>query len=279
MTFVQRHAYGFGCGLAAVFWPLFRRRRRISVENLLRCGVAADEAEARRIAKRAFCHFLGHMCEALCVPGVITKENWREHLDCDSEADPTAVKALLDDTDRPVLLVSAHHGCWEAATNIISFTRPMIAIARVMDSKLLQGWIKKHHFRGPVTIVNKNDGFKKGVLEQWQRENAAMTILMDQHTYGAPLLSFFGRPARTVTSAARLAIRYGCPVVVGSFVRIAPYRYRLVGDAPLVFARDADRDAAAQAMNDRLEKAVRSYPEQYLWMHRRWRDEKPEERQ
>ena len=152
-------------------------------------------------------------------------------------------------------------------------TRPMIAIARVMDSKFLQNWIKKHHFRGPVTIVNKNDGFKKSVLEQWQGEKAAMTILMDQHTYGAPLLRFFGRPARTVTSAARLAIRYGCPVVVGSFVRIAPYRYRLVGGAPLAFAKDADRDAAAQALNDRLEDAIRRYPEQYLWMHRRWRDD------
>lgn len=276
MTFVQRHAYGFGCGLAAVFWPLFLRRRRISVDNLLRCGVTADEAEARRIAKRAFCHFLGHMCEALCVPGVVTAENWREHLDC-SEADPTAVKALLEDTDRRVLLVSGHHGCWEAATNILSFARPMIAIARVMDSKLLQRWIKKHHFRGPVTIVNKNDGFTKGVLAQWEAENAAMTILMDQYTYGGAPISFFGRPARTVTSAARLAIRTGCPVVVGSFVRVAPYRYRLVGDAPLVFAKDAERDAVAQALNDRLEKAIRAYPEQYLWMHRRWRDEEPEE--
>ena len=272
MTFVQRHAYGFGCGLAAVFWPLFRRRRRISVDNLLRGGVASDEAEARRIAKRAFCHFLGHMCEALCVPGVVTKENWRDHLDC-SEADPTAVKALLDDVDRPVLLVSGHHGCWEAATNIISFARPMIAVARVMDNKLLQNWIKKHHFRGPVTIVNKNDGFTKGILEQWQRENAAMTILMDQYSYGGAKTQFFGRPTRTVTSAARLAIRYGCPVVVGSFVRVAPYRYRLVGDAPLVFGKDADRDAAAQALNDRLEAAIRRYPEQYLWMHKKWRDD------
>ena len=269
----QKHAYGFGCGLAAVFWPLFRKRRRISVDNLMRCGVASDEAEARRIAKQSFCHFLGHMFEALCVPGVITKENWREHLDCESEADPSAVKALLDDTDRPVLLVSGHHGCWEAATNILSFTRPMIAVARVMDSRFLQNWMKKHHFRGPVTIVNKNDGFTKGVLEQWQDEKAAMTILSDQFTYKGAMLKFFGRPARTVTSAARLAVRYGCPVVVGSFVRIAPYRYRLVGGAPLVFGRDADRDAVAQVLNDRLEDAIRRYPEQYLWMHRRWRDD------
>lgn len=273
MTFAQRHAYGFGCGLATVFWPLFVKRRRISVDNLLRCGVASGEAEARRIAKRAFCHFLGHVFEAMFVPGVVTAENWREHLDCGSEADADAVRALLGDTDRPVLLVSGHHGCWEAATNIISFARPMIAVARVMDNRLLQGWMKKHHFRGPVTIVNKNDGFTKGVLEQWQREKAAMTILMDQYAYGGARTTFFGRPTRTVTSAARLAIRYGCPVVVGSFVRVAPYRYRLVGEGPLVFGRDADRDAAVQALNDRLEAAIRRYPEQYLWMHRKWRED------
>ena len=81
MTFVQRHAYGFGCRLAAMFWPFFRRRRRISVENLMRCGVAVDEESARRIAKQAFCHFMGHMCEALCVPGVVNAGNWREHLE------------------------------------------------------------------------------------------------------------------------------------------------------------------------------------------------------
>ena len=46
-----------------------------------------------------------------------------------------------------------------------------------------------------------------------------------------------------------------------------------VGGAPLVFGKDADRDAVAQALNDRLEAAIRSYPEQYLWMHRRWRDD------
>ena len=273
MTFVQRHAYGFGCRLASLVWPFFRRRRRISVENLLRGGVADDDAEARCIAKRAFCHFFGHMCEALCVPGVVTKENWREHLDCETEADPIAVRALLDETDRPVLLVSGHHGCWEAATNILSFSRPMIAVARVMDSKFLQNWMKKHHFRGPVTIVNKNDGFTKGVLEQWQDEKAAMTILSDQFTYKGAMLKFFGRPAKTFTSATRLAMRTGRPIVVGSFVRIAPFKYRLVGGSILRFSKSDDKLAATQLLNDRLEDAIRQYPEQYLWAHRRWRND------
>ena len=272
LSFCQRHAYGFGCGFAALFWPFFTRRRRISVENILRCRIADDPKEAKRIAKKAFCHFAGHICEALCAPGIITKENYRDHLDF-ADATPDVVTMLLDRTDTPILLVSGHHGCWEAATHILSMARPMIAIARVMDSKLLQNWMKKHHFRGPVTVISKNDGFRKGIIEKWRSERSAMTILMDQYAHGGPLLSFLGRPARTVTSAARLAIRYGYPVVVGSFVRIAPFRYRLVGGDPIVFGKDEDRDRATQILNDRLSEAIRKYPEQYLWMHRRWRDD------
>ena len=272
MTFIQSHAYDFGCGLASLAWPFFRKRRRISVENILKCRVTADVREARRIAKKAFCHFLGHVFEALFVPSVVNRDNWREHFDF-AEADPQVEKVLLESPETPILLVSGHHGCWEAATNIISLKRPMIAIARVMDNKFLANWMKKHHFRGSVTVINKNDGFRERIMRQWFEERSAMTILMDQHAYGGAKLTFFGRPARTVTSAARLAIRYGYPVVVGSFVRIAPYRYRAVGGAPLVFGKDAGRDEVAQKLNDRLEEAIRRYPEQYLWMHRRWRDD------
>ena len=272
MTFIQRKAYDFGCGFAALFWPFFAKRRRISVENILRCGITSDPKEARRIARKAFCHFLGHMCEAVVVPKVINRDNWQEHFDF-SEADPELRRTLLERPDTPILIVSGHHGCWEAATNIISLTRPMIAVARVMDSKILQGWMKKHHFRGPVTIVNKNDGFTRKIIGQWQSEKSAMTILMDQYSYGGELVSFLGRPARTVTSAARLAIRYGYPVAVGSFVRVGPFKYRAVGGAPLVFGRGDDRKRVVQVLNDRLAEAVRRYPEQYLWMHRRWRDD------
>lgn len=273
MTFVQRHAYGFGAGFAALLWPFFPRRRRLSMANIIKCGIASDESEARRIAKKAWCHLAGHVCEALCVPGVVNAGNWREHLDF-SEADPAAVKLLLDTPDEPILLVSSHHGVWEAATNILSFARPMMAIARVMNNKLVAGWMAKHHFRGPVTIIDKNHGFTTGILRKWEEDRSAMTILMDQHTSKGARLTFLGRPARTFTSAARLAIRSGRRIVVGSFVRTAPYHYKLVGGAPVAFPRDADVEAAAQVLNDRLGDAIRRYPEQYLWAHRRWRDDK-----
>ena len=272
MTFAQRHAYGFGCGIAALVWPFFRKRRRVAIENVLKCRITDDVREAERIAKTSFCHFAGHIVEALFVPGVITRENWRDHLDT-SGADPEAVKVLLEAVDQPILLVSAHHGAWEPATNLLSITRPMIAVARTMNNKFVAKWMKNHHFRGPVTIIDKNNGFRSEYLNQWKTTNAAMTLLVDQYAWNGPMLEFLGRPARTVTSAARLAIRTGVPVVVGSFVRLSAYRYRLVGGKPLTFSKTDDRNAVAQILNDRLGEAIRQYPEQYLWAHRRWRDD------
>ena len=272
MNFLQRHAYDIGCGFAALLWPFFGKRRKIAVENVLRAKVTDDASEAERIAKKSWCHLAGHIGEALFVPGVVNAGNWREHLDF-SECDPAAAKLLLETPKKPILLVSAHHGVWEAATNIISFARPMIAIARVMNNKFAAKWMKKHHFRGPVTVIDKNHGFTPAVIQKWMNEKSAMTILMDQHAGKGAALRFFDRPARTYTTAAKLAIKYGCPIVVGSFVRVRPYYYRLVGGTPLQFGKTDDREHSTQLLNDRLEECIRKYPEQYLWAHRRWRDD------
>ena len=187
--------------------------------------------------------------------------------------DPELEKVLFKRKDTPILIVSGHHGCWEAATNILSFARPMIAIARVQNNKLAEKFIRKFHFRGPVTVIDKERGFTQAILRQWKETAAALTILMDQYTWNGPLLRFFGRPARTYTSVTRLAMRTGLPIVVGSFVRVGPFQSRAVGGKPIVFEKGTDRDVAAQILNDRIEEAVRKYPEQYLWMHRRWRDD------
>ena len=271
MNWLYSHAYDIGANFAYAIWPFFGRRRRLAIDNVLKCQITDDPNEAKRIAKASWGHLAGHIMEALFVPKVITAENWREHLDVTTDADPEAVKLLLDTPDTPILLASGHHGVWEAATNMISFVRPMIAIARVMNNKLVQNWLKNHHFRGRITVIDKNHGFSPEIMHQWADERAAMTILMDQHTSGGKMLSFLGRPAKTFTSVTRLAMRTGYPIVVGTFVRVAPFQYRLVGDKPLKFDKDTNLEEATQLLNDRIGAAIRKYPEQYLWAHRRWR--------
>ena len=269
----KRRAYGFGVFVASLIYPFFGSRRRLAIDNIVEAGITSDPKEAARIAKASWCHLAGHICEALKVPDVINASNWREHLQFDG-ADPETVSLLLEKSDRPILLVSAHHGVWEAATNVLSFARPMIAVARTMNNSWVARWMKKHHFRGPVTVIDKSHGFTGAVMRQWKTENAAMTILMDQHAgkkHGAKLM-FFGRPAWTFTTGARMGVRTGCGIVVGSFVRVAPFMYRLVGGAPVYLKSGDDIAKATQLLNDRLEDAIRRYPEQYLWVHRRWRE-------
>lgn len=272
MNFFQRHAYDIGSGFARLLLPFFAKRIRLATANIMRCGVETDEHKAREIAKKSLRHLVGHICEALCVPGVVNRDNWREHID-PSGAPQEVARLLLEPPTEPIILASSHHGAWEPATNILSVVRPMIAIARVQNNKFVAKWMRNHHFRGPVTIIDKNHGMSAQILKQWKDENAAMTILMDQHAHGGLKLEFLGRPARTYTSVARLAMRTGYPIVIGSFVRIAPYRYRLVGGAPLRFSKDDDLAKSTQVLNDRLGEAIRQYPEQYLWVHKRWRDD------
>ncbi|MBR1871528.1 MAG: hypothetical protein IJ802_06870, partial [Kiritimatiellae bacterium] len=138
-----KKAYGLGCAMASTIYPFFPKRRRLAIDNILKAQITSDRAAAARIAKDSWCHLLGHIFEALKVPKVITKENWREHLATD-EGHPDAVKLLLDTPGEPILLVSAHHGVWEIATNILSFTRPMIAIARTLNNPFVAKWMKKH---------------------------------------------------------------------------------------------------------------------------------------
>ena len=268
----RRFAYSFGAGAGRLLYPLFRKRRRIAIDNILKAGVAKTPEEADRIARAAFGHLPGHICEAIKVPSVVNAGNWREHLDVSGGA-PEAVELLLERTGRPVLLVSAHHGVWEAATNVLSFTRPMIAIARTMNNPVAARWMERRHFRGPVTVIDKNRGFTPDVMRKWRAENAAMTILMDQHAspkHGVKV-DFMGRPAWTFTTAVRLAAKTGCPIVVGSFVRVAPFKYRLVGGPPVTFPPDVDMKEGARILNARLADVIRTCPEQYLWSHRRWR--------
>lgn len=270
-----RRAYDLGAGAASLVYPLFRERRRIAVDNILRARITDDPAEADRIARRAFGHLAGHLMEALKVGQVVTAENWREHIVFDGPAE--TFELLLERPDMPVMILSGHHGVWEAAVTIISFTRPMIAVARKMNNPLVERFLKKHHFRGAITIIPKKQGFAPSVLRQWKETGAAMTLVMDQHAgrKQGVIVDFMGRPASTHTSPARLHLKTGAPILAGAFIRDSAFHYRMVTDDPIRFTPtgDKDRDIAdlLAEINRRLEAVIRRYPEQYLWAHKRWR--------
>lgn len=268
-------AYAVGASVTACFYPLFRKRRRIAIDNILQAHITDDPAEADRIARKAFGHFAGHLCEGLKTGHVIGPGNWREHITF--EGPEAAWKLLMESPGVPIMILTGHLGAWESAVSIISYTRPMIGVARRMNNPFVQRFLKTHHFRGEITIISKTMGFVPSVLHQWKETGAAMTLLVDQRA-GAKhgvLVDFMGRPASTHTSPARLHLKTGAPILAGAFIRDGLFQYRMVTAEPFCFPPTGDKkkDIAdlMTEINRRIEAVIRRYPEQYLWSHNRWR--------
>lgn len=268
-------AYDIGAALASSVYPLFRERRKIAVDNILKAHITDDADEADRIARKAFGHLAGHLCEALKVGQVVTPENWRDHLVFDGP--PETWKLLMESPQEPVMILSGHHGVWEAAATIISFTRPMIAVARKMNNPFVDRFLTRKHFRGAITVVPKKMGFSHRVIREWKEKGAAMTLVMDQHAgpRQGVIVNFMGRPASTHTSPARLHLATGIPILAGAFVRERAFQYRMISGLPIRFSptgnRSHDEIELLTEINKRLEAVIRRYPEQYLWAHKRWR--------
>lgn len=268
-------AYAIGASITSLAYPLFRTRRRVAIDNILQAHITDDPAKADSIARKSFGHLAGHLCEALKTGSVIGPDTWREHITFDGPE--TAWKLLMESPGVPIMILTGHLGSWESAVSIISYTRPMIAVARKMNNPFVERFLKKHHFRGEITIVSKKMGFAPSVLREWKEKGAAMTLLMDQHAgskHGVRV-DFMGRSASTHTSPARLHLKTGAPILAGAFVRDGLFQYRMVTAEPIRFAptgnKEKDIADLTTEINRRIEAVIRRYPEQYLWAHKRWR--------
>ena len=270
-----RWAYPIGWGVGAGLFTLLRRskRARTAVDNVLIAGITKSRAQAYRIARFSVGHFVGHVCEALRVSDRVTKDNWRDHVTL--EMDPEAERLLFQPTG-PIILATGHLGAWEAGITAITSARPFFAVARLMDNPYLQRFLNRHNFRGGATIIPKQHGFRGDAMRRWRTQNAALAILFDQHCSNGVYVPFFGHRIPVYTSPARLHLSTGAPILVGGFLRTGPLRYKMVAvGKPIVARPDLPHDEAPTPPPPepiaRLGQVIRMAPEQYLWLHRRFR--------
>lgn len=270
-----KRAYGLGFSIGAGLFSIFRRgkRARTAIDNVVIAGLAKTRAEAYCIARDSVGHFVGHVCEALRAPHVVTHENWRDYVELDMT--PEAKSAIFE-MKKPILLATGHLGAWEAGITAITSARPMFAVARLMDNPYIQKFLDRHNFRSGATIIPKRHGFSGDTLRRWQKENAAMTILFDQYSSHGAVVPFFGHDVPVFTSPARLSIKTGIPVLVGGFLRTGLMKYKMVIVGDLIYPdaskpyEESVKELTAEYIS-RLEQVIRQAPDQYLWLHRRFR--------
>jgi KDO2-lipid IV(A) lauroyltransferase len=155
------------------------------------------------------------------------------------------------------------------------FGFPPNSVARALDNPYLDRFLRSFRERTGQKLIPKTGGFDQ--MEEVLKSGGVLSFLADQDAGQRGLyVDFFGRPASTHKAIALLALEYEAPVVVGYARRIGPgFRYE-VGCTELiepdVWTGTADDvRLLTQRFTTALEQVIRRNPEQYLWLHRRWK--------
>lgn len=177
---------------------------------------------------------------------------------------------------RGVLFATAHLGNWEfSAFAHALMAEPMSVVARPMDNPLLDDLVTRYRTMSGNAVIGRGKDFLRPLVEALRR-NEAVGILIDQNVTAdrGVFVDFFGLPACVDSGFARLAARTGAAVIPGyALWSAAASRYVLVFEPEVEIS--GDRLADTQAIHARLEAAIRRHPEQWMWVHRRWKTRPP----
>ncbi len=176
---------------------------------------------------------------------------------------------------RGVLFATAHLGNWELSAYAHAlFAAPLNVIARPLDNPWIDRIVERRRALSGNRIVLKRD-FARVILKALAA-NEAVGILIDQNAASdsGVFVDFFGTPASAGTGFAKLAAHSGAAVIPGyALWSAAENRYVLRFYAPVPITGDAARDTAA--LQSQLESVIREHPDQWLWIHRRWKTRPP----
>lgn len=177
---------------------------------------------------------------------------------------------------RGVLSLSAHFGNWEllaAAFGLKGYQG--LVLARRIYYEPYNRWIVGLRLSAKVPTLYRNDASREVLKRLRAGEIVGIVPDQDIDSLKGVFVPFFGRPAYTALAPARLALASGAPIIPAFLVRTGPGRYRMIAGQVLRASQAQNRDDAAAALTHdwmaEFEKVIRLYPEQWAWMHRRWK--------
>ncbi len=264
--------YGAGV-LATLFCRVLRIRGKVIDENLRFAYPEMTERQRRQLAWRMWEHLFLFATEVAHTGRKVQEHNWRDYVKVVGEA--TLVERMLD--DRPLLLVTAHYGNFELATYMLSlFGYRVYSVARPLDNPYLDRFV--NGFRGSKgqTILSKQDDYDR-ILEILG-EGGAVSFVADQYAgHKGCWVRFFNRQASAHKAIALFALNHDAPMAVGHCRRVGKPLHCELHLQSVADPRNAADEAGSisqltQWYHGEFEKLIRESPEQYWWLHRRWKD-------
>jgi KDO2-lipid IV(A) lauroyltransferase len=242
------------------------RLRRVAYRNLSFALPELDQARRAEIVDGVF-RSVARLLVTVAKFPAIRRENLAQWIRC--EGGEYFEQARRQ--GRGVLFATAHLGNWELSAYAHALlAAPMNVVVRPLDNPRIDALVERRRARSGNRMIFKKD-FARSILKALGA-NEAVGILVDQNSSAdaGVFVDFFGVKACAGTGFAKLAAHSGASVIPGfALWSEEERRYVLRFYPPVKMTGDAERDT--QAVQSKLEEVIRQYPDQWLWIHRRWK--------
>ncbi len=261
-----------GISVGWLVYILHGRLRQVGMRNLALAFPEKTRRQRSKILRGVFVS-LGRQAGELCLFPKLTKENIREVVIYDGFENFDRAFAH----GRGVLFLTAHLGAWELSALAHSLQgHPLQVLMRPLDNPYLDRLTRHYRSLYGNVMLDKDDSLR--AILKAMRAGKTTGVLMDTNMMLSQgiFVDFFGIPACTTSSVARIALRTGAAVVPGFTIwdpTLGKYRLRFEPELKLIQTGDDEKDIIANTalFNRVIEDYVRRYPDQWLWVHRRWK--------
>lgn len=257
-------------GLCGYYFSPLRRRR---IEENLRIGYPQGHPfVVPEFTKQVFIHLIYMVFEFFLSRRLFHPHTWHQYIEGEG------IDVIQKDAGQhpAVILCSAHLGSFMLLGHAICYLGiRLLTVVRTLSNPWIDSYIIQLFERSGHQIVSRENAYPM-FLEAIPK-GFSPGIVMDQHAGSKALLvKFMGKPAYTAASPAALARRFQIPIYVGVLFRKGLFRFSMdfkkVPLPPWTDDKNADLEKITQNLNDILEDLIKQHPEQWFWMHRRWRE-------
>ncbi len=259
--------------LAYLANDLLRIRRLVLQENLRLAFPQLDLAPRHLLARRQWQHLVLMIVEIAHAQRKIHLTNWRRHVRFHNKQ--AMVRQLL--SGRPTVLVSGHFGSFEVGGQVVGlFGFPTFTVARPLDNPRLDRFLNSFRGSNGQLVLAKRGTADR--IDRLLAGGGSLVVLADQAAGpNGYWIEFFGRPASTHKAIALFALAHHAPVMVTYTRRVGTALQLEVGCQAIADPLDGGQETSdlrrlTEWFTGRLEELVRRDPDQYWWLHRRWKD-------
>lgn len=258
-----------GRGLGNFAWLVVPGKRKKLAMGQIKMCLGVDEVEASRIAKESTVRFGPMLFEVLRFP--VIRKNPSQYVRIEG------LEKLQQGMagGKGAIIAAAHSGNWELMGGAFAMAGiPLVGVAMKQKDSAADKFINEYR-----TLIGMHITYKTGVREMFAmlKKGWAIGLIMDQDTNRRDgiILNFFGYPTNCTPGAASMARFQNVPVFTSFMHRDAGGFHTLVVDGPFYVEKTEDKrediKRTTQKINDAIENHIRKYPEEWFWLHDRWK--------